>query len=162
MGCNHISGTVYLGYVLDAIKFRPMPPMNSRIFDFHSEDWDELTDKMTESWNKFLKKKNAGNLHGKFKGLNFYHIHEVRVSNYDSEPSDEDGCIIFGYRGPSTSRVSSKAFEQFELHNSYNFPLECGKLLTDFSKEFINSNGGEITPEEEENMEPDCRLSVGV
>ena len=162
MGCNHISGTIYLGYVLDAMKFRPMPPINSRIYEFQSDDWDELTGKMTKSWNKFSKKRIAGNLHKEFKGLKFHHIHEVRVSNYESEPSDEDGCIIFGYQGPSISRVSDKTFEQFNLLNSYKFPLECGKLLKDFSKEFITSNGGEINPEEEESIEPYCRLSVGV
>ena len=72
MGCSHISGTIYLGYVLDAVKFRPMPPINSRIYEFQSDDWDELTGKMSKSWDKFLKKKSVQEILVKnLKALNF-------------------------------------------------------------------------------------------
>lgn len=154
MGCNWISGSIYLGYAFDATDFVYYRCRNSedeiKYYDddysgrFNYEFWCFLVREMTSGFSKFLVDKGLGDTIKKFENIRFYHINQERISNYESEPGDGCGLIVLGYPCPSVVSVVGKeagSCDSVKFGSEYNFPLNCEDLLEDFLGEYLESKG---------------------
>ena len=168
MGCNWLSGSVFLGFGFDAAGFKSLKnPRNenkrckkdddensnegeeSSFEDSEDEwadnqDWDDVRSKMSKAWKKFITEKNIPEYFEKCSGIDFYHIHCEVISNYESEPADEDGYIVLGYYEPKASFVSGgeqNSFEDTKLNAC--FPKNCETLLQEFLQEYLAAHGSE-------------------
>lgn len=165
MGCNWLSGSVYLGFGFDAENFKSLKKLkcenkrckkdddeNSDEGDETSfeesededQDWDDVTSKMSKAWKKFVTEKGISEYSEKCSGIDFHHIHREVISNYESEPADEDGCIVLGYFRPKALIVSGGEQDSFEdTKLNACFPKNCRALLDEFLEEYLVAHGSD-------------------
>lgn len=171
MGCNWLSGSVFLGFGFDAAKFKSLKEMESENkrckkdddensdegeesscedsedeseddSDDEDQDWYDVISKMSKAWKKFIAEKNIPEYFEKCSGIDFHHMHREVISNYESEPTDGNGCIVLGYYEPKASIVTGGEQDSFEdIKLNACFPKNCGALLKEFLQEYLAAHG---------------------
>lgn len=161
MGCNWLKGAVFLGFGFDAADFKSLKKLkidNKRCKndddEIYSEgekssfkesdepqDWSDITSNMDKAWRMFISKKRIPEYSKKCSSIRFHHFHRQIISNYESEPGDEDGYIVLGYFKPSPSLDGEEHDAIYKSQLNAYFPKNCGELLKEFLKEYLTARG---------------------